>query len=1233
MADNFSNLDENFFEEERIHIFGKMYLANVRNRLRELEFPNDIDCKRWIWELVQNAKDSISNQPERNGVDIKVKVENDIYSFTHNGSPFTKKTLFALLYKYTEGKTNNGESTGRFGTGFLTTHSLSKIVKINGDIIYKNQSAVGGFKLIMYREGEDEELLDGLKKTEKSLTKTESTGWTTFEYEAKTTRNKEAGKLGIQNFKENISKVMLFCPEIKSIELNDNGKILSITRNDIIDNLSDGCKKLTLNQKDGDQNSIRTFLYIEIKEHNDKLSEKFNIDRNIRICCAIELDKDNNIIINPKSPCLFCSLPLVGSEVFELPFIINSPDFEPDSERQTILLDGNDINEETKKISDPGINKMILFKAQNMYKTLINYICSTDIKNRYLLARGLAIVPYITRFFDSKWYKENFMIPMREILLEFPLVWNGKQYIKLTHIYLPIINIYSHNEVQKSAYAFISKICDNNVPTFEESKNLEKYIWENDKKINYINIEKCVQYIENKKNLNSLTKEIDITWDWLDEFLIFIKKNHSQYLEEYAIIPNMDLDFIKSTEDLASSKNVPENMIECLESIGIKWRKIHINKNIIKFSTGTDHDIDYAVSKIYNNIRNNFDNALIVIQYIPYDEEEEYIEKRNSMYSFCSQLWKKKMKPQKDGRKFPKELWVGIDEAIIKLIIQNIDKHQKLDEKITIDFTKQFLKFLIKINYYINSKYKIFPNQNGKFCLLNDLYEDDNIPNEFKNCLKSYFNIDINDELLDKRLNELNLNIHKRRIYDYKYILKDKFSKTNYYYLSNNHKKEAAICLLKIIPKKLEKNDNNSEDKDNFQDKQRRLFYLYTIFTQENCDYIEIDRNDLNEYIWKYSNPYIYKIIIDKIEQYDDIDSLSAYLAKSKDETIKFLKYFIRYTKEGKIFVNQNNKFCYLYNVDENEILYNDGENANESLPEVLKDISETLGYDVRDILIHEKIGRPCSKSFSYDNLCKKIDSLMIKKYKDTANFNDKNFKNAANSLIEEYFDSIGEEKSKTLFPKTFANKENIILNVIYDKKVRKHMTELGKIYGSENFKKLLDNPNIINSIINGELTDSNYNSKIKELSSEESSFIVEDGEKSIKISCNKNLNTDKKTLDFYKDTFETIINYKDDLNFDSPLNQKVGYSGEAYMYEFLKNSGEYKKVTWNILTEKGFGEIFEYRGKKYNIMQDDSHYDIVVETYDNYKISLCQNRTYKTNSNGTTVQYDKCGNRVGTFK
>lgn len=119
-------------------------------------------------------------------MDIKIKVENDIYTFTHNGAPFTWKTLTALLYKFSEGKNNNGESTGRFGTGFLTTHSLSKIVKITGDIIPKDKKEVQGFRLIMYRDGEDEELLNGLKKTENSFTLIDSLGWTSFKYKAHT---------------------------------------------------------------------------------------------------------------------------------------------------------------------------------------------------------------------------------------------------------------------------------------------------------------------------------------------------------------------------------------------------------------------------------------------------------------------------------------------------------------------------------------------------------------------------------------------------------------------------------------------------------------------------------------------------------------------------------------------------------------------------------------------------------------------------------------------------------------------------------------------------------------------------------------------------------------------------------------------------------------------------------------------------------------------------------------
>jgi HSP90 family molecular chaperone len=87
---------------------------------------------------VQNAKDSIVGDPTRDSVDVIVTATKDSLEFKHNGAPFTADALLSLLYKSSEGK-ENAESTGRFGTGFLTTHCLSKEVTIRSDM-YKDEA-------------------------------------------------------------------------------------------------------------------------------------------------------------------------------------------------------------------------------------------------------------------------------------------------------------------------------------------------------------------------------------------------------------------------------------------------------------------------------------------------------------------------------------------------------------------------------------------------------------------------------------------------------------------------------------------------------------------------------------------------------------------------------------------------------------------------------------------------------------------------------------------------------------------------------------------------------------------------------------------------------------------------------------------------------------------------------------------------------------------------------------
>jgi hypothetical protein len=170
-------------DNSRASVLHKMYVSNVGNRLREMQTPSDVDCQRWPWELMQNAKDSISGS-DRNSVEVKLEITDDVVTFQHDGCPFNGKTYLALLYKYSEGKANNAESTGRFGTGFLTTHSLSKVVQMEGPI-YDEDGTICGFEVTMYRDGQNnEELIEGMKKmeSEKKFWRNKHPRWTKFKY-------------------------------------------------------------------------------------------------------------------------------------------------------------------------------------------------------------------------------------------------------------------------------------------------------------------------------------------------------------------------------------------------------------------------------------------------------------------------------------------------------------------------------------------------------------------------------------------------------------------------------------------------------------------------------------------------------------------------------------------------------------------------------------------------------------------------------------------------------------------------------------------------------------------------------------------------------------------------------------------------------------------------------------------------------------------------------------------
>jgi hypothetical protein len=304
------------------------------------------------------------------------------------------------------------------------------------------------------------------------------------------------------------------------------------------------------------------------------------------------------------------------------------------------------------------------------------------------------------------------------------------------------------------------------------------------------------------------------------------------------------------------------------------------------------------------------------MHYIPdNDDDIKFKKKREDMYELCVLFWKEEMTDKKNGNQFPKELWEKSDNILFETIIKNIEKREKIGKTFTINLINKFLQYASE--YYPNYiNYEIIPNKNGKFCKKYELFKDDDIPDIFKECLLKFFDEDINEDLVDDRINSIKIS-NKKTISDYKDLLEQYFNGVEkkgdrrYYddiYLSLEKKIEAAEYLIRIIPKKIEnKNDVNHENTENSEsdlsdnntklNKQRTLFEIYKFFTGNNCEPYEVERNKCDYYsIWHFSNKYIYKIIKDIIERCDDLDSLSKSIEKNEEAIINNLNEFIKFS-------------------------------------------------------------------------------------------------------------------------------------------------------------------------------------------------------------------------------------------------------------------------------------------------------------------------------------------------
>lgn len=666
----------------------EQYVNNLHDRLPQLVDPSDIDCQRWPWELVQNAKDTVVKRqnPEDRFVDIIIKYYTDsngekkLY-FEHNGDQFTNKAITGLIWKFSaekrneqtteDGLTRDKQSTGRFGTGFMTTHALSLTVDVSGSLFHDDPEVMRNVSVdfTLHREGPDDMAYkNGVDLTERELDENMDNRPippgeilpTRFTYHLNREASEKAAKMGIDNVRANAAQTMLFCPSVRSIKvIDDVNNVTFIIKRKNSDERKDVVKEVEFVEESSDRNEpiIRRFISMEIEEYSKEISSHWKAkDRNLRLHVAVEVDKDNNIIPIPSiSPAVYCSLPLIGFEGMSLPFYINSNDFEPATERTSLYLKkkryeyrtNEKTEEEEQFYLQSGINWSIFERSLALYEAIVDYLIDSGYNKRYNLINGLGEI------LNGAWGVETknclasrFILPLRNMLVQKDLVKTSVGYRSINSEVKFVecskdCNLHDFYEICKTIYG-------TNLAVEDENENWVSIKWgrfnfetEFDEKKSEnenpafptVKYDKVAKYIEDASCLDNLNiiiesdSEIDSNSDaeqqktfvvlqkllWLNKFYEWIEVSKITNLADKKIVPNRLGNFCSTEQgcDLRDASDIPTNIFDFMKKMEINWDKNLLMEGVqhITLTKETKDNVVVAIKNRSKEIRDdNYSN-------------------------------------------------------------------------------------------------------------------------------------------------------------------------------------------------------------------------------------------------------------------------------------------------------------------------------------------------------------------------------------------------------------------------------------------------------------------------------------------------------------------------------------------------------------------------------------------------------------------------------------------------
>lgn len=943
----------------------KLTADKILQLLSQIREDPSASAKRWVWELLQNAKD-VPNRFGKVSVEIEL-VSQDTLKFRHNGDTFSIKNITGLVQQVSSKDSQNLEGqTGKFGTGFICTHLLSDIIDVEGVVRYMGVDR--RFKIVLDRSGyRSEDLLPRIKSTleelrhietsyevvdDYELNRTEQSLDTVFTYHLTTQEKQEAAVAGLEDLINTLPITLVTqSKKIKQVRVIDRVKGTDVVYTCDSASLGDNVQKSVVKI----DNITKTYLsYIT---DDVALTTEINYDNGI-----YEIVKRDS-----KHPVLYRDFPLIGSEKFYFPYTLNGFDFNPTERRNGLLLNSAD---HPNCVS----NRSIVDKAVETVFKFNEWFIEHNATNRYLLASSR--IPK-----SSEEYSENVAAPWiknlqsnwRKQLLQERLVETDNDTDLLINLSVPAFTPTSTKEVNEAFYnllygqyigrgvlpklKYLHGWLDVIRPEYEAWGTKLKY-----EKDDFLEDLSALQNIQSLASKISKTREETIVWlNKVYKFLV--EQNMLIEFDNYAIIPNQRGEF-KLLKELYSdhTSRIPSILKDIYNSVNQDNATIqHIlmddeveaivfgnTLRLFSLKEMIDKLNEYvkSSSNIYKNgsyIDVSYKVAYSILSLYPNTTDSTVLSYRKSIYEFCSAY--RTMSPFSMIDTTEMDLWKEADNYWFNNSYSGITSNNKLANVASSFFCtpKTQDDTLAWLNKYIQffrdnshgdliKEQAVFPDQQLNLKKLSDLRYDDNIPEEFKDLANIAHNpnspCDVyRHQLIHRAIKgyELHHPLSVKEIYEF---VKKKFDD------SNELTREAISRHTITI---LVKSESGEPDEKKLYD------FAKTIsgHTFENVKYVDIHSG----FNWGFAQEFYIKLLANRIANSVNLDGFrtlfpnpndinnskdNIQLSQWIDSFIEFLhsyknkKYWPVITDKDSgigVWLNQNNNFCRFQDVREDKVL------------------------------------------------------------------------------------------------------------------------------------------------------------------------------------------------------------------------------------------------------------------------------------------------------------------------